>query len=366
MNTKDVLVVGAGPTGLTAALHLVDRGIGVRIVEKRAEPSPHSKAFGVNPRTLTLHESTGVTERMLAQGFKMRAVNAWKGGKKLFRIQLSTVNHKYPFMLVHSQAESEALMREALKERGVTVEREVELTRLTMQPGGAEATLNHADGKKETLKPPVILGADGPSSTVRKSLGVSFSGSRFDEPWKLYDIELDTPLDRNEAHIFLLEAGGMFIVRLDERLWRVISNVPNLLEQLPQDTTHGEVGWESDFGISSLLVERFQEGNAYLAGDAAHIHSGLGARGMNLGVEDAYVFANLAASGRLDFYHRLRHPVDQAVVHQTERMTEIPRGKKTFAKVARTLIPFLAPFIPLGQRGIAKWLLGLDHEVRLS
>ena len=174
MNAKDVLVVGAGPAGLTAALHLVDREIGVRIIEKLAEPSPHSKAFGVNPRTLTLHESTGVTERMLARGFKMRAVNAWKRGKKLFQIQLSTVNHKYPFMLVHSQAESEALMREALKERGVTVEREVELTHLTMQPGGADITLSHAGGKKETLKPPVVLGADGPSSTVRKSLDVSF------------------------------------------------------------------------------------------------------------------------------------------------------------------------------------------------
>ena len=366
MIPKDVLIVGAGPTGLTAALHLIDKGIEVRIIEKLVKPSPHSKAFGVNPRTLTLLESTGVTKRMLEQGFKMQAINAWKSGKKLFRIDLSSVSHKYPFMLVHSQAKSEALMREALEERAVPIEREVELTALKIHADGASVTLSNSKDDKERLRPSVILGADGASSRVRKSLDVSFSGSKFDEPWKLYDLELDTPLNKNEAHIFLLEGGGMFIVRLDDRLWRVISNVPDLLDHLPKDTTYGAITWESDFGISSLLVDQFQKGNAYLAGDAAHIHSGLGARGMNLGVEDAYVFAHLAATGQLDKYHRLRHPVDRAVVHQTERLTEIPRGRKPFAKVARTLIPFIAPIIPLGQKGIAKWVLGLDHEVKLS
>jgi 2-polyprenyl-6-methoxyphenol hydroxylase-like FAD-dependent oxidoreductase len=157
----------------------------------------------------------------------------------------------------------------------------------------------------------------------------------------------------------------MFIVRLDEKLWRVISNVPHMLDRLPNGTTYGKPAWESDFGISSLLADRLQEGNIYLAGDAAHIHSGLGARGMNLGIEDAYVFATLASEERLTNYERLRHPIDKSVVQQTERITEVPRGKKPFAKVARTLIPFIAPFISLGQTKIAEWVLGLDHEVQL-
>lgn len=363
---RGVLIVGGGPTGLSAALHLLDAGIDVRIVERLAESSPHSKAFGVNPRTLSLLEPTGVTERLLARGYRMRAINAWKGGRRLFRIDLSRVDHRYPFMLVHSQAETEALLREALTARGAELEREVTLTRLTLEGGRARATLTHGDGEEEQLVPDVVLGADGAGSTVRKSLGIPFSGSRFDEPWKLYDIELDTPLERDEAHIFLLEAGGMFVVRLDDVSWRVISNAPDPLERLPRGTVPGEIAWESDFGISSLLVDRLHEGNVYLAGDAAHIHSGLGARGMNLGIEDAYVFSQLVVQGRLEHYERLRHPTDAAVVRQTERMTEIPRGKRPFARVARALIPAVAPLLPLAQKRIATWLLGLEHEVDLG
>ena len=359
------LIVGAGPVGLTAALLLAERGVRTRIVDKLPEPSPYSKAFGVNPRTLTLLERTGVTEQMLAQGWRMSAINVWKGKRRLFRLELSRVEHKYPFMLIHSQAKSEALLSDALTGRGIKVERNVALEALEMHPDYAEVTLRRGDERQEQVSTPVLLGADGSRSAVRRSLSIPFTGSSFDEPWKLYDLELDPPLNRNEAHTFLLEGGGMFVVRLDDRLWRVIGSLPNLLEHLPKGTTVGQIAWESDFGISSRLAKRFQEGCAYLAGDAAHIHSGLGARGMNLGVEDAYVFAALAAEGRLHDYERLRRPVDTAVVRQTERITEVPRGKKRFARVARSLVPLAAPFIPLASKGASRWVLGLDHEVAL-
>lgn len=361
----ETLIVGAGPVGLTAALLLAERGIRARIIDKLSEPSPYSKAFGVNPRTLTLLEHTGVTEQMLAQGWRMSAINVWKRERRMFRLELSGVNHKYPFMLIHSQAKSEALLSDALAGRGVQVERNGALEALEMHPDYAKVTLRHSDGQQEEVNTPVLLGADGSRSVVRTSLGISFTGSSFDEPWKLYDLELDPPLDRNEAHAFLLEGGGMFVVRLDDKLWRVIGNLPDLLEHLPKGTTVGQIAWASDFGISSRLAERFQEGCAYLAGDAAHIHSGLGARGMNLGVEDAYVFAALVAERRLHDYERLRRPVDAAVVRQTERITEVPRGKKRFAKVARSLVPFAAPLIPLAAKGASRWVLGLDHEVVL-
>ncbi len=158
----------------------------------------------------------------------------------------------------------------------------------------------------------------------------------------------------------------MFMVRLDDRLWRVIGNLPDLLEHLPGGTTVGQIAWASEFGIASLLAERFQEGHAYLAGDAAHIHSGLGARGMNLGVEDAYVLATLMAEGRLHDYERLRRPVDAAVVHHTKRITEVPRGKRRIAKVARAVLPFAAPLIPLATKGASRWVLGLEHNVALQ
>jgi len=359
------LIIGAGPVGLTAALLLAERGIRARIVDKLPEPSPYSKAFGVNPRTLTLLRGTGVTERMLAQGWQLKAINVWKGGRRLFQLRLSELEHTYPFMLIHSQAKSEALLRGALTERGIRVEREVAFEALEPYPDHADVTLRHGDGRRERVSAPVLLGADGAHSAVRSSLGVAFAGSRFDEPWKLYDLELEPPLNRNEAHAFLLGGGGMFVVRLDDALWRVVGNLPDMLDRLPKGTVTGRVAWASDFGIASRLAERFGKGRAYLAGDAAHIHSALGARGMNLGVEDAYVFAALTAEGRLHDYERLRRPVARAVVRQTERITEVPRGKKPLAKLVRALVPLLAPFIPLAGKGVSRWVLGLDHEVRL-
>ena len=365
----DVLISGAGPTGLSAALFLADRGQGVRIVDRGGGTSVHSKAFGVNPRTLALLEGTGVTERLLASGRRMDAVNAWRKGsgraRRLFQIDLSEVEHRYPFMLVHSQAKSEATLAEAVGDRGIEVEWGVEMTSASVDAETVSATLRRADGSEETTSAPLLLGADGPRSTVRKALGVDFLGSAYEEPWKLYDIELDVPLDRDEAHVFLLDDGGMFVVRLEEDVWRVLGNVPDLLDRLPEGTQTGRVVWESDFGISHRVAARFSAGRACLAGDAAHIHSGLGARGMNLGVEDAFVYASLVADRRVGDYDALRRPVVRDLMEQIERMTDVPRGQTFMAKAVRSLAPILASLFPLGAGYARRFILGLDHEVNL-
>ena len=359
----DVLVVGAGPTGLTAAVLLADQGQTVRIVDKRTAPSPHSKAFGVNARTLALHEATGLTDRLLAAGIRMTAINAWRRDRRMFRIDLTTARHRYPFMLVHSQARTEALLRELLAERGVKIEHGVELTEVHPGADATSVTLSHGERGSEIATPSIVLGADSAASTVRRSLNIEFVGSSFDEPWILYDVELETPLDPGEAHVFLLEDGGMFAVRLQDQTWRIIGNVADLLDRLPAGTQHGAITWSSDFGIASKVASQMQVGKVALAGDAAHIHSGLGARGMNLGIEDAFTFAHLLARGQLQRYDALRRPVVADVVRQTARVTEIPRGRRPHAKVARRLAPFLAPMIPIVQRRVAEWVLGLDHDL---
>lgn len=370
----DVLIAGAGPTGLAAALFLAERNIHARVVDQGSGLSTRSKAFGVNPRTLSLLESTGVTERLLASGWRMGAINPWREGagqhRKMFRIDLSKVDHRFPFMLVHSQAKSEAALLDALTERGGEVEWQTEVT--GVQASGETVTTSlmstreqSADGQEETARVDLLLGADGPGSTVRKALGVDFQGAAYEEPWKLYDIELDLPLVRDEAHVFLLPDGGMFLVRLEGDVWRVIGNVPDMLDRLPQGTQTGRVEWESDFGISHRVAARFRVGRACLAGDAAHIHSGLGARGMNLGIEDAFVYAALVAKGRVDHYDQLRRPVVVNLMAQIERMTEVPRGQTFLAKVVRVLSPVLGHLVPLGAGPARRFVLGLDHEVDL-
>lgn len=368
----DVLIAGAGPTGLSAALFLAERGIHARVVERGAGLSTRSKAFGVNPRTLSLLEGTGVTERLLSGGWRMGAINAWRRGsgrlRRMFRIDLSVVDHRFPFMLVHSQAKSEAALLDALSERGGGVEWETAVTGVEPATDSVAVTLaSDRDGAGTvTTQAELLLGADGPGSIVRKALGVGFDGAAYEEPWKLYDIELDLPLDRDEAHVFLLPDGGMFVVRLEGDVWRVIGNVPDLLARLPEGTRTGRIEWESDFGISHRVAARFSRGRVCLAGDAAHIHSGLGARGMNLGVEDAFVYAALVAEGRTEHYDPIRRPVVEGLMGQIERMTEVPRGQTFLAKAVRVAAPALGYLVPLGASQARRFVLGLDHDVTLT
>lgn len=363
----NVLIAGAGPTGLAAALFLAERGIGSRVVEEKLEPSPYSKAFGVNSRTLELLENTGVTEKLLAQGWRMSALNLWQNDRRLLRLDFSRVNHRFPFMLIHSQAKTEALLAEAVSTRGVRIERGVKLEQVEATQNQATAVLSSSDGQSERATASCLLGADGARSTARKKLDIDFPGSAYEEAWRLYDVALDDmPLPRDEAHAFLLDGGAMFMVRLEDEVWRVLGNVPDLLNRLPRGTRAGEIEWESDFGISHRLAAQFQKGSTCLAGDAAHIHSGLGARGMNLGIEDAYVFAALVAEGRLEDYERLRRPVVKSVMQTVERITEVPRGRSLLAKAARTIAPVLAPFASIVTGSASKWILGLDHKLSVA
>lgn len=361
MNTEP-LIVGAGPTGLAAALFLAEHGIRARLIERRRSRTSKSKAMGINPRTLKLLEGTGVTARLLDRGRRVTAANFYRNGDRFARLDLSAAGGDYPFMLVYPQSDTEAILAEALAERGVEVERCAEL--IDVDPCGAHAVLGTAVGQ-ESVRAPYILAADGASSTLRRLRKIDFPGFAYEESWKLYDVRLRLPLDPDEVHIFLLDDGVLFLLRFRDDVWRAAGNVPDLLARLPDGSETGEVFWESDFHISNRIAERFQTGGVYLAGDAAHVHSPLGARGMNLGIEDAYVFAALAADDRLGDYEAIRRPVDRRVVHGVARMTAVPRGRSIPGRLARPLAPLLGRLLPLAGGAVRRWLLGLDHEVSL-
>lgn len=356
------LIVGAGPTGLAAALFLHERGVTARIIDQAKQPSTQSKALGVNPRTLELLEASGVTDRMLAAGRKMSAFNIWRPGKKLATVNLGKIKHRYPFMLVLSQAESERILAEALAERGVKVERGLGLTDLIDNDRWVTATLSTG----ETIDAPCALGADGAHSTVRKVTGRTFEGSAWPEPWYLYDVHLDTTLPPDDGHAFLLKTGVLMLIRIKDDLWRVVSNVADGLEQLPPGTTVTDTLWESEFGFAHRIADPLCAFHICLAGDAAHIHSAFGARGMNLGIEDAYVFAALAVDYRLKDYDALRRPVIKSVVKKVEQMTQVPRGKTVTARLVRYITPLVPLAVGLGERSLRRWLLGLDHEVKIE
>ena len=373
------LIVGAGPVGLAAALFLARHDIRTRLIEQSAEPATASRALAVNPRTLRLLEATGVTARMLKRGLKITEACLWRNDQVLARISLSELGGTYPFMLALSQATSEGLLAEALAEQGGDVERGVDLVACAEHDGLDVVLARHVGkgggekggGQTEIVRPEWVLGCDGAHSQVRESLHIGFSGHTLAEPWSLMDVPLEGDINPNAAHIRLFDDGGfLFLLRTvaDARvekppyLWRLIGNVPDLFARLPDARPAGPAVWSSSFHISHRIADVMCRGRAYLAGDAAHIHSPIGARGMNLGIEDAWVFAELASRGRLGQYGALRRHVDHDVVRRIEALTTMVIGEQSWVRGVRDLI--LPAMLNLPLRGqMLRTLTGLDHKL---
>jgi 2-polyprenyl-6-methoxyphenol hydroxylase-like FAD-dependent oxidoreductase len=369
MPLPTVLVAGAGPTGLAAALFLTLRGLPVRLIERAEAPRSTSRALVVNPRSLELLESTAVTARMLAAGRPLLRVRFYQQWRPLAQIEFGRAHPRYA-MLVLSQARSEQFLAEALAELGVIAERGTELVGLEQRASGVGVELLLAGAARELVSSDLVFGADGAHSRVRESLGLGFEGSSFPEPWTLRDLELDTPLDLESAHVSFSPEGFTFLLALQPQLWRALGNVPQLLAQLPPGSEPGEIRWDSSFHIAHRVAGAAACGRVALGGDAAHVHSPIGARGMNLGIEDAYVFASRvhdsieAGPPALEAYGRTRHAVHRQVVRRVQLLTSIGRGRPAPMRVIRRVLFPLAAGWPPTASLMERAVSGLDHEVR--
>lgn len=359
-NEPRILIVGGGPSGLAAALFLSEQGLRPRIVEKEAGLSLHSKALGVNPRTLLLLERSGLTRRFLENGRKMEKINFWKGEQLIFQNDLGKTKHKYPFMLIQPQKESEELLLEALTERNLEVEFQTALCSLSKNHRSLKATLSLPKGSIEDQDYQLVIGADGSKSRVRKISNIGMDGFRYNEQWELYDVKLDVPRSPDEGHVFVFEEGGMVMIRLKENIWRVAGNMSGLLNYLPKSTKIGEIVWHSTFGIGHRVANELQQGNIVLIGDAAHIHSPVGARGMNLGIEDAYILSQLIKEHRLDEYSKIRKGYLKRTVRRINAMTQALGGSGWLMRKGRANIDWFKPLFPMAMPVARKFILGLN------
>lgn len=355
-----VLIAGAGPVGLTAAIELRRRGVDCRIVDPLLEPAQYAKAVGVQPRTLEVFESMGLLGRVLDAAIEMHGQIVYVNGEKVGQVEFA-IPSDVPFgFIAIPQYATERILREELALRGVEVERGVRLSGFERDGDGVRVTLA-GDGGDQTVQAGFLIGADGAHSVVRKTLGLTFEGAAFEEQYMLGDVEVDWSVPRGYAIRAMHQTDGatddlLVCIPLPGRgRYRMsmlvppelsaatsqgiahgfegerkpeLSHVQAVLDRLsPEPTTARNMRWSSVFRISHRIVDAYGRGRVFVAGDAAHIHPPTGAQGMNTGIQDAHNLAwklALAVSGRaapglLDSYDAERRPVGEEVVGRTVR-----------------------------------------------
>lgn len=363
-NEAKVLIVGAGPVGLAAGLFLAKKGVKPRIVEKLLKPAEYSKALGVNARSLELLESVGATEIFLQNGHKLTLMNVLSNNSVILKNDITLFKHKYSFILMQRQSESEAIFANLLSKQGIHVERGVELISVKNIDNGVQVELKHQSGDIECTKYDLVYAADGAHSAVRKSLGLGFNGDTYPDPFYLADVELTSNLNSHEAYLNLYNDSFQVMLPIKNNVWRLFSNSPKVLELLPPQTKIENITWKAEFRISHRIIDRFSVGNVYFGGDSAHIHAPIGGRGMNAGIEDAYVFAQLFEQNKLALYHEERNKVIKQLISQIHWMGEVLNGSYGKAWLIRKLIPYVAPIaLYFGRQSALSFMLGLDHDI---
>jgi 2-polyprenyl-6-methoxyphenol hydroxylase-like FAD-dependent oxidoreductase len=378
-----VLVVGAGPTGLTLAAQLAAHGVRSRLFDRGADRARESRALAIQPRTLEVLAGLGVTEHLLVAGNPAVQLRIHTRGRQVTvpMFDLGLEDTAYPYLLFLSQAETERILEQHLTAAGVTVERRVELVDLHQTAEQAVATLRHQDGRQEQVHARYVVGCDGAGSTVRELAGIRFAGGSYPQTFVLADTEADH-LEPGAAHVFLSRAGMLFFFPLIRPAsWRLLVMRPPAdptgplapvdlaqVRAIADTYTAGGVRlhdpvWMTNFRLHHRAATNYRSGRVFLAGDAAHIHSPAGAQGMNTGIQDAVNLAwKLAQAlhnghddrGLLDTYQAERAPIGRAVLRFTDRAFTIATSTNPILRFARTrLAPALIPLAlkpPTGRR----------------
>lgn len=331
-----ILIAGAGSTGLTLAIELRRRGFTPVIIDQKEGPSPLSRAIGINPRSLHLLEESGVTERLLAKGLKVMALEVKEGHKSIAGIDTSNLPPPYSFMLALPQDETEAILIERLRELGVEVRWNTRLTDVRQGHDSVEAVLEFLPKEEYDY----VVGCDGVRSAVRNAESIAFEGHDYARPWSVADMKLSNgPQPPNRAVLDARDDGlAIVFIPLDgQGRYRVVTTHPGV-ETIMKPFGIVEIAEQADFYNHIRQAAHYRKARVFLAGDAAHTHSPAGGRGMNLGIEDACVLARCFAENKLDEYEKLRHPVAKKVLKLSERLARMITIRSPFWRFIRNTV----------------------------
>ena len=375
MASTEVLIAGAGPTGLVLALWLRRQGVTVRIIDRTDGPGTTSRALAVQARTLELYRQLDLADAVVERGYQVPAVNLWARGARAARVAFGSIGEHltpFPFLEIYPQDEHERLLIERLVELGVAVERRTELAGFTDSGGSVRVELRTPEGKSASAEARYLAGCDGAHSVVRQGLGMGFQGGTYRQVFYVADIEGAGAPINGELHVDLDEADFLAVFPLaGAGRARLIGAVRDERAGHPESLRFEDVSqraiqhlglvvkkvnWFSTYHLHHRVAAHFGRGRVFLLGDAAHIHSPVGGQGMNTGIGDAINLAwKLAAvlGGRADetllaTYEAERIGFAQRLVATTDRVFSLVSAQGRLADVVRTR---LAP--PLLAAGLA-------------
>jgi len=371
MPRSDVLVIGAGPTGLILALWLTKLGVKLRIIDKTAEPGTTSRALAVHARTLELYRQLDLADLVVARGHKVPAVRLWVKGEPRARVSFEEVGSNltpFAFLQIFPQDEHERLLIATLENLGVSVERRTELLGYRDEGSRVVARLRRPDGEEETCEAAYIAGCDGAHSIVRETMGTGYPGGTYQHLFYVADVQASGPALDGELHADLEEADFLAVfplagkgrarligtvrgerakradtLKFEDVSRRIIDNLKIEIEK---------VNWFSTYRVHHRVTKNFRKGRAFLLGDAAHIHSPAGGQGMNTGIGDAInlawklntVLAGCAPDALLDSYEAERIAFARRLVKTTDRVFMLVTAEGKIADMIRTrLAPTIFP-----------------------
>ncbi|CRZ15761.1 FAD-dependent oxidoreductase [Mycolicibacterium neworleansense] len=377
--TTDVLIVGAGPVGLTAAIVLTQAGHDVTVVDRQAEGTNTSRAAVVHPHTLELLEPYDVVDELVARGVHTPTFAIRDRDDLLIAVPFSDLPTRYPYTLMISQADTEAFLLNRLEQLGGKVLRPATVTEIRQT--GDHATATFADGQQ--IRARYVIGADGMHSTVREHAGIAFSGGTYGEAFTLADVRLSGGVPADEVILYFSPAGLVVVAPLPDGMYRIVATVDeapqhpdiafvqSLLDErgpAAEPAVVEEVVWGSRFRVHHRVADAFRDNRILLAGDAAHVHSPAGGQGMNLGIEDAVLLGQClsdvlrgADDGLLDEYAVNRRRTAHGVVSMTSRLTELATASARRRPI-RNRVMRLAGKLPAVRRSLAWRLSGLNRR----
>ena len=372
----EVIIIGAGPTGLALACQLTRYGVDFVIVDKTEGVTPYSKALGVHARTLEIYEQLDLARRAVEQGTVAGRVRMLeRGGAVLGEVDLSNVGEglsAYPYMLVLEQSRNEQLMYDWLKSHGRDVLWQTELETFLQDATTVTAQVKNSSGESQTIEGKYLAGCDGPHSPVRHALGLNFEGSTFERLFYVADVRIDWKFSHDALTVCIAPHGVVaFFPMPGEKRWRIVGAFPEGHEKEEGEVLYEEiearikeeaelelditrVDWFSTYKVHTRHVDRFASGRCFVAGDAAHIHTPAGGQGMNTGIQDAYnlawklalVLKHSAHERILDTYNEERLPNAKRLTATTDRMFNLAAGRDWFVGLIRTTIfPPMAKYI---------------------